>query len=247
MLRSLNKILGYTIRATDGEIGSAHDFYFDDGEWIVRYLVVDTGGWLSGRRVLISSGEVGRADWKHRLLTVSLTREKVEHSPGVESDLPVSRQEEEVLGHYYDWVPYWGGACGIMGTPVATVPDARILAKGTEEDPSGDPHLRSIKEVTGYHILASDGEIGHVDDFIVDTEKWVLRYLLIDTRNWLPGRKVLVAPNWVGRVDWTDRLVNLDLNRQQVEDSPEFDPSLPLNREYEIRLYDYYGRPGYWY
>jgi len=246
MLRSLRKILGYEIRASDGAIGSAHDLYFDDGKWTVRYLVVDTGGWPSGRKVLISPREVGRADWTLRLLTVSLTREKVKRSPGVRSDLPVSRQEEEAIGAYYGWTPYWGGMYGtISGGPVVVA--GAKAATQTAEEVSGDPCLRSMREVTGYHILASDGQIGHVEDLIADTDDWIVRYLVIDTRNWLPGRKVLVAPDWVTSVDWQASLVRLDLSRVQVKRSPEFDPSTPVNREYEARLYDYYGRPGYWY
>lgn len=109
-----------------------------------------------------------------------------------------------------------------------------------------DPHLRSTREVIGYHIQANDGGIGHVDDFIAGGEDWVIRYMIVDTRNWLPGRKVLVAPTWVKRVDWAKRDVYVDLSRETIENSPEFDPSAPVNREYELRLYDYYGRPRYW-
>ncbi|MBK9166200.1 MAG: PRC-barrel domain-containing protein [Bryobacterales bacterium] len=110
----------------------------------------------------------------------------------------------------------------------------------------GDPHLRSVREVSGYRIRAADGEIGRVADFIVDTDGWAIRYLVVDTRNWLPGRKVLVAPRWVQSIDWGDRLVHVRLHREDIKNSPEFDPNEPVNREYEARLYDYYGRPRYW-
>jgi hypothetical protein len=114
------------------------------------------------------------------------------------------------------------------------------------EEQDRDPHLRSTKEVIGYHIQAVDGEIGHVEDLIVDDEEWFLRYLVVDTRNWLPGKAVLVAPGWAKRVDWVKRKVHVDLPQEAIRDSPEFDPSRPVNREYEVRLYDYYGRPHYW-
>jgi hypothetical protein len=118
--------------------------------------------------------------------------------------------------------------------------------KEERDEQESDPHLRSTREVIGYHIQARDGEIGHVEDLIVEDEIWFIRYLVIDTRNWLPGRKVLVAPAWAEQVNWVERRVYLDLSRETVKNSPEFDPSMPVNREYEVRLYDYYGRPKYW-
>ena len=110
----------------------------------------------------------------------------------------------------------------------------------------GDPHLRSVREVSGYHLAATDGELGHVEDFILDDETWSIRYVVIDTRNWLPGRQVLISPSWVREVDWGLRKVSVDMTKQQVKDSPEYDPKMPINREYEARLYDFYGRTRYW-
>jgi hypothetical protein len=108
---------------------------------------------------------------------------------------------------------------------------------------AGDRHLQSARDVMGYRIAATDGEIGHVDDFIVDDETWALRYMVVDTRNWLPGRKVLVATEWIREVRWTDASAVVDLTREAVRSSPEFDPAAPINREVEVQLYDYYGRP----
>jgi hypothetical protein len=120
------------------------------------------------------------------------------------------------------------------------------MAQALEEEESGDSHLRSVQEVAGYHIQATDGEIGHVEDFILDDETWMLRYVVVDTRNWLPGRKVIVPPSWVESVDWANRKVSVDFTREEVRTSPEYDPAAPVNREYEVRLYDFYGRPKYW-
>jgi len=112
---------------------------------------------------------------------------------------------------------------------------------------SGDSHLRSTNEVAGYRIQAKDDKIGHVEDFIMDDNLWILRYVVIDTRNWLPGgRKVLVSPGWVDHISWADRIVFINLNAKAIENSPEYKPTLPVNREYEERLYDFYGRPYYW-
>ena len=107
--------------------------------------------------------------------------------------------------------------------------------------------MRSADRIIGrYRVDAKDGKIGHVADLIVDSEAWDICYMVVDTRDWLPGKKVLVAPAWVDRVSWEGSMVAVDLTREQVENSPEYDPSQPVNREYEARLYDYYGRPRYW-
>ena len=106
--------------------------------------------------------------------------------------------------------------------------------------------LRSVDEVIGYNIQATDGDIGHVEEFIVDDDTWIIRWFVVDTRNWLPGRKVLVAPDWVTRTSWGDRDVHVDVTRARIKDCPEYDPGLPINRRYEQQLYDYYGRPVYW-
>jgi hypothetical protein len=247
MLRSEKELRGYTIRAIDGGIGKVHELYFDDLAWIVRYLVVDTGNWLPGRKVLLWPGVLDQPDWETRTLPVKLSKEQVECSPGIGTDEPVSRQMETDLHTYYGWAPYWQrGVPGFgLGSAAAAQMIAR-LAEEEEEELESDPHLRSSREVIGYRIRARDGEIGHVEDFIVDDEAWNVRYLVIDTRNWLPGRKVMLVPTWTEQVSWVERKVYVDLGRETVKNSPKFDPSVPVNREYEIRLYDYYGRPKYW-
>ena len=146
----------------------------------------------------------------------------------------MSRQQETELHLYYGWTPYWQSG---MAAPALA---------GKQAETSGDPNLRSSVEVTGYHIQARDGEIGHVEDFLANDEDWVIRYMIVDTRNWLPGKKVLVSPTWIEEVDWLTRDVHVDLKRETIRHSPEFDPDAPVNREYEMRLYDYYGRPKYW-
>jgi len=249
MLRSLNKIIGYRLQAVDGEIGKVDDFYFEDLSWLVRYLVADTGTWLAERLVLLSPVVLGQADWETKGIPVQLTQEQIENSPPVTADLPVSRQLEAELHKYYNWVPYWQAGVPFAGTTTAVATQARI-EQAADQIPGdvaqGDPHLQSVREVSGYHIYARDGEMGHVDDFIVEDESWTVRYLVIDTGNWLPGRRVLLVPSWVQKVDWSERMVYVDLQKDTIRESPLFDPSVPINRDYEQRLYDYYGRPAYW-
>lgn len=237
MLRSVKELNGYTIQATDDKIGKVSEFYFDDEVWTIRYLVVNTGPWLFGRKVLITALALGQPDWGARLFPISLTKELVETSPDVDLAKPVSRQLEVKLHEHFDWQPYWWAGGVLTANEVQTE-----VVKVAE----GDPRLRSIKEVTGYHIVALDDKIGHVVDFIVDDETWVIRYMVVDTRNWLPGKKVLVAPTWIEKVVWAEEIVYVNLYRETIESSPAYNPSTPVNREYEERLYDFYGRPKYW-
>jgi sporulation protein YlmC with PRC-barrel domain len=255
MLRSMNELYGYTIRATDDTIGSVHDFLCDDREWKVRYLVVDTGNWLPGRKVLIAPEALSKPDWASMTLPVNLTKDQVKDSPDVDTEKPVSRQQEDALRRYYDWPLYWGGFAGPAGTGGywPTTADTEPVQQSVERtgttavhEAPADTHLRSAQEVSGYHIQAADGDIGHVDDFILDDDHWTIRYLVVDTRNWLPGRKVVLAPDWVDAVDWNERKVHVSLTKDGVKSSPEFDPEAPVNRQYEETLYDYYGRPKYW-
>lgn len=242
MLRSLNEIKGYGLKATDGDIGKVKDFYFDDLKWTIRYLAADTGNWMPGRKVLVSPRAIGEYDWLNgRKLPVSLTKKQIENSPRIESDAPVSHQKRKTMAELFNWTIYWRDHI------IANVPD-ELIASAAEyvSGPEGDPHLRSVDEVRGYHIQATDHEIGHVENFIVETDDWCIRYMVVDTRNWLPGKKVLVAPDWVGPISWKERRTIVDMSSKQIEDSPEFDPTAPVNRDYEKKLYDYYGRPVYW-
>jgi hypothetical protein len=248
MLRSVKEVLGYVLNAEDGNIGRCKDFVFDDRAWTIRYMVADTGRWLPGRKVLVSPISLGEPDWNSRLFPVRLTKKQIEEAPGLEEDAPVSRQYEMLWNRYFGWQHYWAGAgvWGVADNPSALYIEEEVREEAKEEFAEADRHLRSVKEVTGYHIQATDGEIGHVEDFILDDETWTLRYMVVDTRNWLPGRKVLLNPVWIDSVDWVKAKVVVDLDREHVKRSPDYDPSVPVNREYEERLYDFYGRPRYW-
>jgi len=249
MLRSVKSLGGMSIQALDDQIGSVSDFYFDDQLWTVRYLVVDTGYWLPGRKVLLSPATIGALLGDSKSLPVMLTKEQIKNSPEIREDLPVSRQHEIALAKHYGWPYYWSDyAAAVSVGSVAYLPP---LKTNPPAEPSKSPnelnyHLRSASEVTGYSISAVDGEIGHVEDFIVEDEIWMIRYMVIDTKNWVPGRKVLISPNWISGVVWQEKQVNVELLRDVIRECPEYDPKDPVNREYEVRLYDYYGRPAYW-
>ena len=252
MLRSIKEISGhYKLQATDGEIGKVKDFYFDDMFWNIKYLVADTAGWLRERLVLISPAALGKPDWTEEKLPVDLTKKKIENSPPVEKEKPVSRQRESDLIKYYAWPVNF--AYGVDTTHFAEMQLMAERMKRAEEERKGDretseedTHLRSSEEVMGYDIQATDDSIGHVEDFIFEDDTWIIRYMVVDTRNWLPGKKVLVSPEWIKRVDWAKSKVFVNMDRETIKNGPEYDPAEPVNRTYEIQLYDYYGRPAYW-
>jgi PRC-barrel domain len=251
MLRNAKDLHGFTIRATDGDIGTVDQLYFDDETWAIRYLTVETGGWLGGRQVLISPISVLHTHWQAGRLNVALTKKQVENSPDINTHQPVSRQHEALYNRYYGYPYYWGGpylwgaapypADVVIPTPASNDP----ALDGIESQPA-DSHLRSTEAVAGYSIEAVDGEIGHVDGFVVDDEAWAIRYIEVATRNWWPGKKVLVAPAWIERVSWADSKVYAGLTREAIQNGPEYVESAPITREYENLLYVHYGRPPYW-
>jgi PRC-barrel domain protein len=243
-------INGYSVAASDGEIGAVCDFLFDDANWSVRWLVVDTGNWLSGRKVLLSPSALLSVDANGHLISVKLTKQQVKDSPQIDTDRPVSRQMETGVYDYYGLSPYWGsayymGGYGYVASSGMASPylGARRRQQKTAEAQADrdDVHLRSVEAVTGYHIHARDGEIGHVEDFLVDDADWSIHYLVVDTRNWWPGKKILVSSQSAGEIDWTDRVMNLDVDRQQIKDSSAYDPSMTIDRAYDEKLLAYYG------
>ena len=253
MLRSLIDLKRHDVGAVDGDFGTVHDFYFDDHEWKVRYLVVDTHKWLPGKKVLLAPEAMVDSDWLNRRISVNLTKQEIEGGPHADLEQPVSRQKEQELAAHYRWTAYWTSPLGspVFPPPAATTGAASLLDRGSspgppEREPEHDPNLRSLDEVTGYDIDALDGSIGELHDLIADTEAWSIRHAVVDTRKWLPGRKVLVPLGWIQGFDWANGKVEVDLRKEQVEGGPEFNASEPVNRDYEKQLFDYYGRPYYW-
>lgn len=252
MLLNLKELRGWGILASDGTIGKAHDFYFTDQTWVIRYLVVDTG-WLFGRKVLVSPEAVEAVDAADGEIGIRLTKSQIEEGPGIGTDLPISRQQEMELREYYSWSEYWGDS----PTALAASPPADSLreAGGLKESrPASDArpakqagsNLHSAREIEGYGVEADDGQIGHVEDLVVEPDSWALRYILVDTRNWLPGRKVLVAPDWAQQIDWSSQAVHFALSRAKIEASPPYDPATVLDRNYERSVHEHFGRRPYW-
>jgi sporulation protein YlmC with PRC-barrel domain len=245
MFNKVKTLHGYKLLSLDGEIGSVKDFYFDDRHWTIRYLVADTGNWLTGRQVLISPYALGEAGIAPHHIAINLTKKQIEDSPAMESDVPVSKQYEAAYFGYYGWPTYWSGPF-VWGDYPYPVRDRALWNAPTQSKESWNPHLRSIHDVSGHNIQTVDGEIGHVVDFIIDDDTWAIRYLIVDTQNWWPGKRVLISPKWIERVSWRESKVFVNLPRETIKQAPEYKEDALPTRDYEIGLHKHYNRPGYW-
>ena len=245
MLITAKSVKGYALHSIDGVIGAVKEFYFDDHHWVIRYLVADTGNYLPGRQVLISPYALGAMSRPERHVAVFLTKKQIEDSPSLNSDKPVSRQFEDAYSGYYGWPAYWSGP-HMWGANPNIVRDSARWSDIPRNGITGNHHLRSTREVSGYHIHASDGEIGHVADFVIDDDTWAIRYLIIDTKSWLPGKKFLISPRWIERVSWSESKVFVTLSREIIKRSPEYQEESLITRDYEAKLHAHYGRRGYW-
>ena len=257
MLRSATHLAGFTLGATDGSIGKVKDLYFDDEAWVVRYVVVNTGSWLGGHEVLISPYSIGEPDRNGNVLPVSLTKEQVKSSPGIDTDKPVSRRYENTFLGYYGYPYYWGdtGLWGEGAYPGGTLKEICAadypgytgdLRSRSDDTTSQKLHLRSCEAVKGYHVHANDGEIGHVDGFIVDDSTWSIRYLIVNTSNWWVGHQVIISPEWLDTVDWLESSIIIHFDRQAIKQAPTYRSDMALERNDDVGLYKHRGRKAHW-
>ena len=243
MLSKVKALKGYKMDSLDGEIGKVKEFYFDDHYWTIRYLVAEPGS--GGRQVLISPYALRAVEKEKKSVAINLTKKQIEGSPLWDSDKPVSRQFELEYYGYYGWPAYWNGPL-MWGDYPYIERDPENWTENSEEEKQWDPHLQSTDAVSGYHVHASDGEIGHVEDFIIDDESWAIRYLIINTRNLLSGKEVLISPKWIERVSWDESKIFVNVTREAVKQSPEYTEESLLTREFEVGLHKHYDRRGYW-
>ena len=252
MNRSIKSLIGFDLKETDGDIGEVVDFYFDDQSWTVRYVIVKTGNWFSGKKVLISPQAFQQPDWENEEIAVNLTQEQIKNSPDIDTEKPVSRQQEEQLNNYYPWVGYWGDVhdAGIFGQMPSdlyyedvTPPPASTVTDTDLSTENNDQHLHSTEDVDGYNIHAVDGEIGKVVDFIVDDSTWKMKYFVVETGSWLNSKKVLLSTRWIKEVNWENSTVIVNIPIEAVKNSPEFDVTEPVKEAAERMLFTYYGKP----
>ncbi len=245
MLIKAKELKGYKLESLSGEIGEVQEFYFDDKHWTIRYLVAATGDWMTGRQVLISPYALVSVMKETKHIAINLTKSQIEESPSLESDKPVSKQFEESYHGYYGWPVYWSGPDRWASFPHIER-DFTRWGQSAHGDKGWDPNLRSTREVSGYHIQATDGDIGHVEDFIIDDETWAIRYLVINTHNWRHGEKLLVSPRWIDRVSWSDQKIFINLTQESIRHSPKYSEDAILTRDYEDKLHRHYQLRGYW-
>ena len=252
MNRNVKNLVGYRLKETDGEIGIIEDFYFDDITWKIRYLVIRTGNWFTGRKVLISPKSLQKPDWEHEEFQVSLTKQQIKNSPDIDTEKPISRQQEEQLYSYYPWGTYWGNdpdehGAGIFGAMPSDLYEDEIENSTSDiavAEEKNDLHLRSTDNVTGYKIHATDGEIGKVVDYIIDDNNWQIKHLVVETGSWLDSRKVMLSVAYIKEVNWDNSLVVVTISTEEVNNSPEFDIDKVLNETFERSPYAYSGKSG---
>jgi uncharacterized protein YrrD len=226
MLRSIRQLYGKKLGASDGDIGHVRDFYFDDQRWAIRYVVADTGSWLSGRLVLISPHAFENLHQDGDCLLVNLTRQQIENSPAIESHKPVSRQYEEEYHRHYGY-PYYAKSMplwGLAGYPVVVPPPP---ARDTKQQ-AADSHLRSARSVNGYNVETSDERVGEVADFLIDGRTWVIPEIVVECGHWYAGKKVVVSTDKVSRISYDESTVYVDSTKrafteasEQPQDRPE--------------------------
>lgn len=226
---NISSLIGYHLEATDGEMGKVTAFYFDDVTWTIRYLVVETGNWLSGRKVLISPDAILKESGKTGLFSVNLTKSQVSNSPAIDTEKPVSQDQEVELFNHYPWPNYWEGgfsASGVWGI-LAPTSSTNITFETDTDHPlssaDSNTHLHSTKVVAGYDIHATDGDIGHVKDFIIEDQTWKVIFFVVDTHNFFPGKKVLLPVSNIQAVQWKDSKVVINITLEEVKQCRLFD------------------------
>lgn len=258
MFRNLRDVEGYRLAAIDGEIGHVTDLYFDDAGWAVRYLVVATGSWLFGKKVLISPNAVVKVKFDDGCIQVDLSMDQVRNSPDIDTEKPISRQQESEYHLYYNFPPYWGGVAlwGRYDQPGGAGSDAADeQAESSVADQTGPPseageasksRLRSAREVRGYRVVATDGQVGHVDNFLMEVENWAIRYLVVNTGGWINRHEVLLTPKLVDKVIWAEAQVDVNTSKRIIEEAPDYHRGEEIDRDYEERLFAHYTIHPYW-
>ena len=231
MLQNLKELYGNKLAALDGDIGHVKDFYFDDENWVIRYLVADTGSWLTGRLVLLSPHAFGKLNQSEKTLQktlqIKLRKMQIENSPSIDLHKPVSRQYETEYYGYYGLPAYWNGDAiwGPINYPVVLPPTEKEMEIYKKYHHRDDKHLRSTQAVTGYNIQSVDGKIGHVSSFLVDDRSWEIREFVIETGHWYSGKEILIPPSKVERISYKESKVFVSLTKADIQQTAENDIS----------------------
>ncbi len=258
MLFTLKEVQDYQLRAVDGDFGKMKTFLLDDFEWVIRYLVVEVGS----RDVLLSVLAVGEPDRDHKVLPVDVSKDKVMNSPTFDIHQPLSRETEREFSDYFEWPYYWepDDVPNTLPGDLTAVPlidmeldreekegeQALIPETGTTGPETDQPNdrLRSTQALFGdtIHTTNDNRAAGKLFDIVTQSENWNILYLVVDTGGLLSGKKVLVSPNWVRKIDEAGSRIYVNLKQETIQNSPEFQSIHDLDGDYQSRLDDYYNR-----
>lgn len=245
MKRSLKELKGYSIQAIDGDKGKVKDFLFDDETWIIRYLEADLGNFFKEKRVLIPKNHLGEPQWEDKHFPVELTVKRIENSPDLAHDLPVSRKYEEALFDHYELTPYWPASMAAYAGRESMFYPGQVIAPPNKvvKEEEIETNLRSFSEIRGYYIKATDDSFGHIEDLIIDDSDWQILYVIIDTKNIVPWSKQVMLPiELINEISFLDKDAKINLPKETIKNAPEYNPATAINAEYEKVLYDFYGR-----
>jgi hypothetical protein len=223
MERTINGLIGCRMEARDGDGGRVDDVYFDDESWAVRYLVLKTDAWLSGRKVLIAPLALMEDGGMIGVFRVNLTQDQIRNSPDIDTDKPVSRQQEIELYGHYAWKGYWES--GFYAQGVGEIKEVSNMPQNERSGSAVDLHLRATSYVTGFHVHGTDGEFGHICNFVIDDRTWMVLNLVVDTGHLPVGKKVLVAVDHIIQMQWNDSEIYLNETKADIEKSTVFEPS----------------------
>ena len=247
MNHTLRDWAGVMVRASDGDIGTVEHLYFDDLTWGIRYLSVHTKAGGPARQALFAVAALSKPDWTKRVVPVDLTVAQVRRMPRRGADETVSREHEHELHKHFSWPIYWAGGFYVPSAYTlanAALHESEAEAKAvTTTAHAINPHLRGTFELLDARVYVADGNIGRVEDLVVDDDTCSIRYFVVNTRKWLAERRILVSPRWIMKVDWAEREVFVDLTQEAIKGSPVFEPSKPLSLDDESRLLDHLQKP----
>ncbi|MFO0752157.1 MAG: hypothetical protein U0411_02375 [Thermodesulfovibrionales bacterium] len=246
-LRNIGSLADSPVVSGEGDAGTVREFYFDDDVWAIRYIAVNADGWLPGRKLLLSPLALKSSDWEVPKLAVPFTRAELKATPAIGLDAPVTRRHQIDLYVYYGWLPYWLEAEYYNVSP----PPAQVESQQSpDEEQAADPHLFGSQEMIEFRIEALDGDVGHIEDFIMDEDDWIIHYLVVALDDPNPEvespKSVLISTEWIQKAVRSEERIYVNLDRERVASSPVYDPALPITREFELEIYDHYGRPRYW-
>jgi len=210
----MNSLVGDRIIAEDGAAGTALDFTVNCVNWHISELVTSVGSWWRSYEVRIPRVSLQRPVGATGMLPVSLTKKQIKESPTTGDSGAFQREMKNDL-----------------------------LAVGVPVPELSTPQPIRWNTIVAYRAHVLDGPVGTLRDLILDDENWHIRYLVVELALEGTSHQTLVSSDWVSSIHPDKSSVSLNLSIRELIGSPEYDPKVPVNRDIEGKLYDYYGQP----